>query len=333
MRAGPFERLATAIFGGNLINFDICAAAESSLMSSKKGLPIYTIEVMRRKPTAQHFEMGRVEENVERFSFASTPHRHDCFFFMLVTRGSGIHKIDTIEYNVKPFATYLMLPGQVHGWSFSKDIAGYYIYFTLEFYNSYARERHIEKFPYLRVYTPDTYVQFDPVKDAHLPAMLEAMYDEFTQKRVGWDDFLRNCLDILLILITRKSTSATTIKGTTTTVNHIRKLQILIEEHFTKLKLPSEYAKLMNMTPKHLNALCKGALNKTFTDLIQERLLLEAKRYLVYTDKSIKQISKILGFNDLSYFMRFFKKHMNQTPDQFRKSVTYVKSLREEGVL
>lgn len=302
-------------------------------MATKKGLPIYTIEVMRQKADALHFEMGRVEENVGRFTFASTPHRHDCFFIMFVTKGSGIHKIDTVEYTVRPFAAYLMLPGQVHSWTFSSDIEGFYIYFTLEFYKSYVRERHIEKFPYLRTYTLDTYVQFDPTKDTALPAMLEAMYGEFTQRQLGWDDILRNCLDVLLIQITRKSSSGTTIKGTLTTVSHIRKLQILIERHFAELKLPNEYARLMNMTPKHLNALCKNSLNKTVTDLIHERLLLEAKRYLAYTEKSIKQISKTLGFNDLSYFMRFFKKHMNQTPDQFRKSATYVESIHEEGVL
>lgn len=217
---------------------------------------------------------------------------------------------------------------------FSKDVKGFYFYFSLEFYKSYARERRMEEFPYSKMYALDAYVQLHPERNAALQIMMENMQQEFTLRHAGWEDVLRNCLDILLIQITRCSRkNRMLINGAPSSVNHIRRLQALIEGHFIELKLPSDYAQKMNVTPKHLNTLCKSALNKTVTDLIHERTVLEAKRYLAYTEKSIKQIATALGFNDLSYFMRFFKKMTKQTPDQFRKSVTYIASVHTDDAI
>jgi len=77
--------------------------------------------------------------------------------------------------------------------------------------------------------------------------------------------------------------------------------------------------KKMNISPKHLNAICKQSTNKTVTELIHGRILTEAKRLLSYSTLNIKQISFDLGFNDLSYFQRFFKKRTGKTPREFRQ--------------
>ena len=81
----------------------------------------------------------------------------------------------------------------------------------------------------------------------------------------------------------------------------------------------SDYADLMFISPKHLNSLCKKGLNKTVTNLIHERNLIEAKRLLLFTDNSVAEIAFELGFADKSYFMKFFKKHTKLTADMFRK--------------
>ena len=64
----------------------------------------------------------------------------------------------------------------------------------------------------------------------------------------------------------------------------------------------------MFISAKHLNNLCKKGLNKTVTNLIHERIMIEAKRLLLFTDNSISEIAFELGFTDKSYFMRFLKK-------------------------
>ena len=76
----------------------------------------------------------------------------------------------------------------------------------------------------------------------------------------------------------------------------------------------------MNLSEKHLNRMSKECLNKTTTELIAERIVLEAKRLLIHSKQTISEIANELGYEDNSYFSRFFKKHTEQTPAQFLNS-------------
>jgi AraC-like DNA-binding protein len=98
----------------------------------------------------------------------------------------------------------------------------------------------------------------------------------------------------------------------------LQQLENLIEIHF-KAHLPvTFYAGKLNVTSRQLNELCKNSLGKTTNEVIQERLLLEAQRLLVHSELTSSQIAAELGYFDIPYFFRFFKKHTGQTPEQFR---------------
>ena len=95
--------------------------------------------------------------------------------------------------------------------------------------------------------------------------------------------------------------------------------QTLIEQNFKSKKLPKEYAELLYITPNHLNALCKDKLGISAGELIRSRVVLEAKRLLVNKEISVTEIAYLLNFQDASYFVKFFKKYTEFTPEQFRK--------------
>ena len=76
----------------------------------------------------------------------------------------------------------------------------------------------------------------------------------------------------------------------------------------------------MNITQKHLNRIVKSITHKTTTEIITERIVLEAKRQLLYTDKTLNEIALDLGFTDYTYFSRLFKKYVTITASDFRKS-------------
>jgi AraC family transcriptional regulator, transcriptional activator of pobA len=99
----------------------------------------------------------------------------------------------------------------------------------------------------------------------------------------------------------------------------VKKLEDLIDQHFRKVKSPKEYARMMHMSKKQLNRICKLCLNKTTTDLIAYRIILEAKRMLVFTKESVSEIVAELGYTHNSYFFRFFKKKTLKTPVEFIK--------------
>ncbi len=101
----------------------------------------------------------------------------------------------------------------------------------------------------------------------------------------------------------------------------LKKFQQLVEENYLSEKLPSFYAEKLDLTTRHLSRICNEALNKTPTEIIQERVLLEAKRQLIHHDKSIAQIAEEIGFEDVSYFIRYFKHKTDFTPKEFQKNV------------
>ena len=95
--------------------------------------------------------------------------------------------------------------------------------------------------------------------------------------------------------------------------------QLLLDKHIIHQRRVSFYADLLNITPRKLGETIKSLLNDTTEGVISQRLLIEAKRQLTYTNKSVTEIAYSLDFQDNSYFTKFFKKLTNTTPKEFRK--------------
>jgi len=100
----------------------------------------------------------------------------------------------------------------------------------------------------------------------------------------------------------------------------IRKFNILVEKHFKEYRQVSDYATMLNKAPKTLSNIFSSANHKTPLKVIHDRLLLEAKRYLLFTDMILKEIAYELGFEDPSHFSRFFKKETGLAPSEFRNT-------------
>ncbi|NIG53910.1 AraC family transcriptional regulator [Chitinophaga sp. Cy-1792] len=98
----------------------------------------------------------------------------------------------------------------------------------------------------------------------------------------------------------------------------IRKFNLLVEAHFKSEHMVNFYAQQLFKSPKTLSNLFALFNQKSPSQIIQDRIILEAKRLLSYTDKSVNQITYELGFNDVPYFSNFFKKKCGQSPSEFR---------------
>jgi AraC-like DNA-binding protein len=97
-----------------------------------------------------------------------------------------------------------------------------------------------------------------------------------------------------------------------------RQFSILLETHFDARHSVSFYAGELNITSKVLNNCMRAITGRTTIELIQDRTLTEAKRLLLFTGESSKEIAWTLAFKDCSYFTRFFKKLEGRTPGEFK---------------
>ncbi|MBL3655087.1 MULTISPECIES: helix-turn-helix domain-containing protein [Fulvivirga] len=101
----------------------------------------------------------------------------------------------------------------------------------------------------------------------------------------------------------------------------VYEFMLLLEMNYLEQRNIDFYADKLGISAKRLNQVLKDKLNKTGTNLIHERVVLEAKRQIIHSENTIKEIAFNLGFNDRSYFSRFFKQHTAKTPQEFQEEV------------
>lgn len=130
-----------------------------------------------------------------------------------------------------------------------------------------------------------------------------------------------NALNYIYIELTRAYTANINLEklNSSNYSSILESLENLINIHFYKEKFPKFYAQKLSITTKHLNRVVKKTINKTTSQLISERIILEAKRLIVHSHDNLANIAYTLEFSDYAYFSKFFKSKTGMTPLDFRK--------------
>lgn len=263
-------------------------------MLREKHPPVYCLDTFSEKAKNASFYIESLKKHLREHAFVSDAHKHDHYLILYITNGGGTHTIDFQTYQVRKGSFFVMTPGQVHSWKLDEDTEGFIIFFEKAFSE----------------FNVDTLLE---VKDNSLDVIVHEMYKEKDLT------ILRAWLDILLLKLSKHSSQPGNQNLDPSTFK-IRKLLQLIDKNFMKFKKPSDYGNLMNLSSAYLNNLCKKHLGKTLSDLINERIVLEAKRLFAYTDLTVSQVSDRLKFSEPSYFIRFFRKNAGITPERFKES-------------
>jgi len=288
-------------------------------MAHNEKIPIRQITSAHNElRSADRFSIRKLQDLLEKKDLFHELHRHDFFLIMALQKGEGTHEIDFTTYKVFNNSVFFMRPGQVHKLQLKADSTGYILEFNTEFYHPKDR-LSIQR---LRKASNKNYCKLEINRFEKLHDILKYIFQEYTGKEEGFQDLIKANLDIFFIEFVRQSLNP---NAPSTNVNpyaqeRLEEFLALLEIHITNYKQVSHYTNLMNLSPYQLNEITKSSIGKTASELINDHIILEAKRNLLATPNQIKDIADLLGYEDVSYFIRFFKKHTGHSPESFRRN-------------
>jgi len=256
--------------------------------------------------------------------------RNNYYSLIWVKEGNGQLKTDFSEYDFGPNSLFSFTPYQPFMF-LSNLIKGIAIYFHSDFFCIHKHEtevtcngvifNNIYQMPFIKV---------DEVLQTTLNKLIEEIKSEMLNPGLAQYELLISYMKIFLISASRSKMQQLPDVIHTKKENKepiiLQNLKESIEKDFKSKHTPNDYAILLNISPNALAKLTKKHFNKTLTNLITERIIIEAKRELYLTNKSVKAIAYELGYNDEYYFSRFFKKNTDISPQVYRETVGFGKA-------
>jgi AraC family transcriptional activator of pobA len=247
-------------------------------------------------------------------------HRMGYNTILIITSGLGKHYIDFKPVEYTNGTVVFVSKEQVQSFDIKPGNSGYLIFFTDDFLEKnevgYKNLSHTWLYNY-HVSIPK--IQVNAELREHFFDIIEKIYQEYKAgNKFAQTEVIKTLLYLLLIKSER-------IKRELIDHNALNRSSLIFEfidltrEKISESRNAKDYAKHMKISYKHLNNICKQCLNKTSKEFIDEYIVIEAKRSLISTDYTVKEITGMLGFDEPTNFVKYFKKHTGFSPAGFRK--------------
>ncbi len=260
-----------------------------------------------------------------RLAQATYPHRHNFYEVLYVTSGEGTHFVDFNAYPIEPNTFYFISPGQVHYWETIVPIEGEILVFTEDFLllapadimvlNELSFFHTVEGSPTLKV---------DEAEQMQLAPLYQAVAEEFKGNDFRTSSVLRAYLHILLVQIQRIClTKQVESENSQDKISQklTRQFKQFVTQQSATVQSVQAYASQLGVSVNHLNKTVKSTTGYTPGQIIRQEVVLEAKRLFRHTDLTATEIGYRLGFEDSSYFGRFFKREVGVSPGKFRQEM------------
>ncbi len=269
------------------------------------------------------------------FSFEDDSHfdhvqRNNYYSIILVSAGSGKLKADFSTYELNGATLMCFAPYQPFMISSKDNLNGIILNFHPDFFciHQHHKEVACNGVLFNNIYQPPLITLTE--KDiASFYRIIEQMQAEMQNNELAQYELLISYLKIFLITASRlRINQNPDIENDMIITKEpfvLQNLKDAIEENFKTKHSPAEYADLLNISAKALAKITRNHFNKTLTNMIAERIVIEAKRELYLTSKPVKSIAYELGFNDEFYFSRFFKNNAEVSPQLYRDTVGFAR--------
>ena len=292
-------------------------------MGSTASIPMLTIHDFEMDPGTVEFAIKRIEAvSSAAMRSALVAHRNDFYQITWSAIGKpGKLWIDLDCYDLKPNMMCFISPGQIHAWELEGPAIGYVLGFTHRFFSDSPDDAAaLIQLPYFHGVGAAPVLHADEDLANLITTICQRLERETQSTLGGQTAALRSYMRIILIEARRAHEASPGARHLEeAAVALTKQFAQLMEAHYLTTTSVADYAAMLHVTANHLIETVRRCVGIPPGKLIHERLLLEAKRLLRYSDLPVADIADQLNFEDPSYFSRFFKKHTGFSPSEFRE--------------
>jgi AraC family transcriptional activator of pobA len=240
-------------------------------------------------------------------------HRHDAHSFFLLEQGTVQLHIDFQHHTITAPSILYVHPNQVHQTITSADVV----------VSSWAITNENLNPDYLKILEEITPAKPLTLKKETFSIISEMVslclrFAERSHSKLYHSLLRDGCNTLIALVLSSYSELARSTDHPSRFEVVTKNFREILERNFTKEKRPTAYAQQLNITTPYLNECVRNTTGYSVSHHIQQRVILEAKRLLYHSDKSVKEIAIILGYEDYPYFSRFFSKNTGMTALVFR---------------
>ncbi|MBI3237966.1 MAG: helix-turn-helix domain-containing protein [Flavobacteriia bacterium] len=282
--------------------------------------PVLSIHQFDATGIEQELYVNRFSDHLHKHhARIAHPHKHDFYLTMLITHGTGFHEIDFERYEVKPGAVFFMQPGQTHYWEFSPDVEGVIFFHSMAYYQWQFPNSQLSDFPFYFSRRNKPFLQLTDLEIPKITDQFNGILQEFYADLSYRYPKIGSLLHCLYIDLSRRYAIEEPQKVIhfQPYAERFKAFEELLNRDYKSEKSATYYASNLHITTKHLNRICKEITGKTSTEIITERVLLEAKRLLSSGSKNLNEIGRELGYEEYAYFSRLFKQYSGESPRAF----------------
>ncbi|MCL3782604.1 AraC family transcriptional regulator [Prolixibacteraceae bacterium JC049] len=277
-------------------------------------IPKYAFNNKKSELGLEIIPLQRIKDFSEKHGYKA--HQNNFYQILIITEGEGEHEVDFERISFSKNTIIPVALGQVQRFVPNESMDGYALLFTTEFLVKEELDFH-----YLYDYTVFMH-SIAPIcieSNESVEAMLKQMRDEQADG-LSFDsaELLRNLLKNILILLERNKRQRVDIVCNDSLMLYT-KARRYIEENISYKLHVSDICAMLNVTSKQLNAALKLYTHQSVKQYIENRVVLEAKRLLVYSSLSIKEVAYTIGFDDPTNFTKYFKSRVGQLPTDYKK--------------
>ncbi len=278
-------------------------------------MKVPVLDFVRPDDSRLEFELIKVS-NTTMPNIIVQHHRHIFFEIIIVEKNSTTQIVDFKTYTVSENEILIIPKNSIHHSASNEQYEGKLMLFTDTFFNQ-EQNTFLNQLSIFNPITDNKLLRIS--SNEEVSKYIELLDIEYSKADINFLVLQNLFFTFLLKLeyLSREQYQTTLIlKNQNVYLSFI----LLLETHFKKEHQITFYTETLNITPKKANQIMMAFTGKTLSQLIGERIIIEAKRLLLYSHLSVKEIAYALGFEDHHYFSRNFKKHTQSSPELFRKT-------------